>query len=582
MKFLCDKCKTRYSIGDDRVRGKILKIRCKNCANVITVREGMGEAEGAAAPAPAAAASASLVPAAAQGALGAAFASQLTKPPPALEEEWYVSIDGNQEGPYSLSQAQKWVGSKPFEAELHCWSEGFDDWLPVDKVSHFRNLRKKPDARRAPTMPPPIPKPPEKPLFAATMASLEKAATQPKPAAVAPVLPSLKPAAPLQAKANGTGVSQAMPKSAGAAALAQAFKQDDGVDQMTAVEAPAFNDDLPTTAEPLASTKRASAAMPAMKVPEPSALGARPPVKPIMDDEDDNLEIGEVSRVVKLADIAAMGRSKPATVQPANRPSQPALAIAARTGLTGAHPKLATGLTGSHARLSPSELGMNVDPSLASALTDPGAPMPDESVVAKSFAARHRRGMVALIAVSAALVIGVVVAVVFVLSGGNEDLPVGLGGTRQGIDTSRPEDIVRRALPPAPNDTGSGSGATHRPRYTGNRMTTGQNPQPEEPDTGPGSHLDPTEIEAMAAKYGEGTKRCYMRAQKGALGLEIADTKKIDVTLTVQKDGTVSDVQLSKHANNEFGQCLIARIKGWKFRESKGGTFRIALAFSAS
>ena len=45
MKFLCDRCKTRYSIGDDRVRGKILKIRCKNCANVITVREGMDTAE---------------------------------------------------------------------------------------------------------------------------------------------------------------------------------------------------------------------------------------------------------------------------------------------------------------------------------------------------------------------------------------------------------------------------------------------------------------------------------------------------------------------------------------------------------
>src|SRR5215468_10045347 len=48
VKFLCDRCKTRYSIGDDRVRGKILKIRCKNCANVITVREGMSpEGDGA-------------------------------------------------------------------------------------------------------------------------------------------------------------------------------------------------------------------------------------------------------------------------------------------------------------------------------------------------------------------------------------------------------------------------------------------------------------------------------------------------------------------------------------------------------
>src|SRR5512140_2109938 len=47
VKFLCDRCNTRYSIGDERVRGKILKIRCKNCANVITVREGMmADAEG--------------------------------------------------------------------------------------------------------------------------------------------------------------------------------------------------------------------------------------------------------------------------------------------------------------------------------------------------------------------------------------------------------------------------------------------------------------------------------------------------------------------------------------------------------
>jgi len=43
VKFVCDKCKTRYSIGEDRVRGKILKIRCKNCASVITVREGMDQ-----------------------------------------------------------------------------------------------------------------------------------------------------------------------------------------------------------------------------------------------------------------------------------------------------------------------------------------------------------------------------------------------------------------------------------------------------------------------------------------------------------------------------------------------------------
>ena len=168
MKFLCDRCKTRYSIGDERVRGKILKIRCKNCANVITVREGAGDSDALAldasrrkspttnAPMAFSSSSASSsAGAGASGALSAAFSAQMAKPPPALEEEWYVSIDGEQAGPFSLAEAQRWVGQQPVDAELHCWSEGFDDWLPIDKVSHFRGLRKKPAPAPAP---PPLPR----------------------------------------------------------------------------------------------------------------------------------------------------------------------------------------------------------------------------------------------------------------------------------------------------------------------------------------------------------------------------------------------------------------------------------------
>ena len=569
VKFLCDKCKTRYSIGDDRVRGKILKIRCKNCANIITVREGMDISPSEPRRNPTMAiqkvdiAELGLVapgerPAQPHGALGAAFAQQMTKPPPALEEEWYVSMDGNQEGPFSLAVAQRWVSTKPFDAELHCWSEGFDDWLPVDKVSHFRNLRKRPPepTRRPPTMPPPIPAPPEKPLFAATMASIEKAASGPMPATKPlPSItgsPTLKGQAmagmPMATKANGTGVAHAMQPM---------FKPDE---QMTAVEAPAFDDELATTAEPVAASRRALP-MPLSRPVMPAA--ATPvPVKPIMDDEEDNLEIGEVSRVVKLADLAAMQPSKKTA-------SNPALRVG--TG-TASNPSLQQirNSTASMQKLSPSELGMNVD-------AVPGAPLPDESIMAQSFRQRHRRGLYMLLGVSAMMVAGVVIAVAFFVSKGDSDLPVTLGGSRV-IDTSRPEDIVRRQLPPPPNATGSAT--THknpRPYRPGQITTT----EPDLPETGPTSKLDAGEVEAMASKYGEGTKRCYMRAQKGALGFEIADTKKIDVTLTVAKDGSVSDVQLSKHANNEFGQCLIARIKGWHFRESRGGTFRIALAFSA-
>jgi predicted Zn finger-like uncharacterized protein len=578
VKFLCDKCKTRYSIGDDRVRGKILKIRCKNCANVITVREGMDISPSEPRRNPTMAIQKvdinEIAPQVAQaaapkGALGAAFASQLTKPPPALEEEWYVSMDGNQEGPFSLHDAQRWVAAKPFEAELHCWSEGFDDWLPVDKVSHFRNLRK-PRPQRPATMPPPIPKlPPRgeepKPLFAATMASIEKSAgySAPDKPQLPPITsaPTARGVAPLAARANGAQ----LPSVRGTGP--QAPFTNEAPEPRTAVDSPVFNDEIATTAEPVAARRdKPFAAAPAPKLS---------PVKPIMDDDDDNLEIGEVSRVVKLADLAQMGsdRKKPESTSPmrvgGGTASNPAL-----RNSTANLAALRSGLTGSHQKLSPSELGMNVDPSLA----PPGAPLPDESIVARSFASRHRRGMIVLLTVSAVMVLGVIAAVVFVVSGGERDLPLGLGGTRV-IDTERPEDIVRKQLPPAPNDKTPGT--TRRPYRPsgGNNITT---TQPDETETGPGSKLDASEVEAMAAKYGEGTKRCYMRAQKGALGFEIADTKKIDVTLTVGKDGVVNDVQLSKHANNEFGQCLISRIKGWKFRESRGGTFRIALAFSAS
>jgi predicted Zn finger-like uncharacterized protein len=48
MKFVCDRCQTRYSIADEKVRQKILRIRCKTCGNVILVQESAALPEGGA------------------------------------------------------------------------------------------------------------------------------------------------------------------------------------------------------------------------------------------------------------------------------------------------------------------------------------------------------------------------------------------------------------------------------------------------------------------------------------------------------------------------------------------------------
>ncbi len=649
MKFLCDRCKTRYSIGDDRVRGKILKIRCKNCANVITVREGMeappddGGGGGRRNPT-------TMVPAIQESKpaspLGAAFSAQLAKPPPALEEEWYVSIDGEQSGPFNLAEAQRWVASKPYDADLHCWSEGFDDWLPVDKVSHFRGLRQKPAAPPPKPMPPPMPRvapraasavapaphrpaaideSEPKPLFAATMASLEKSAsttlppvsspaiktngsaTPPIPSVTpastkqsgrTPALPSLKSTGPVPsvvakgASANGSAVPSAAPgkgtgpsRSAtvqgvggGAAALAAAFDSSEG-DQLTAVGAPPFNDDLPTTAEPFGGARDPFAAKAEAKPAKAEAPKAALSLDALAKEqhgggggdevEDDGLDIGEVSRVVNLADLQRSHAAKKAATGQTG-------AVGRATGPVGRVTGPVNRITAAVAKLPPGEVSLpGADPN---ALVAPDATA-GEGIAAVPPAHSHKRGLVMLLGVAGVLLLGVVGAVVLMVTSSSDDTPLGLGRTSQ-INSDRPEDIGHPRLP---GDT-TGSAAPNKKPVTTSHwpQIRPQQPQTQEPET-----TDPTlkklgadEIEDMAAKQGEGTKFCYIRAQKGALGLEMLDLKKISVTLTVDKTGAVTDVQLSDHAKDTFGSCLIARIKGWKFRQSPGGTFRIALAFS--
>src|SRR5262249_31375608 len=111
MKFLCDRCKTKYSIADEKVRRKILKIRCKNCTNIITVRDPDSKADaGPKAPA------AQKLPL--ESALSTAFSASMDAEPTALasqlpefrpeamdvDEEWYFATAGQQQGPVPFGQ----------------------------------------------------------------------------------------------------------------------------------------------------------------------------------------------------------------------------------------------------------------------------------------------------------------------------------------------------------------------------------------------------------------------------------------------------------------------------------------------
>jgi hypothetical protein len=293
-----------------------------------------------------------------------------------------------------------------------------------------------------------------------------------------------------------------------------------------------------------------------MAAPPPEVAAKHPPI-----DGDDDMEIGEVSRVVNLADLARTAKPR------------------AKNNATGSVPRIPIGELGA-ASAAASMRGTGSNPAFG--MTGPFQPLPSESIVAAAPAREHRRGLVIMLLVAAALLAGGVAAVVLILGDSSGDESGTLAHSMQ-YDNSRPDDMPRpkNAIEAV---TQGAQMAQHQQQQKLPQQHQQIHIQPEIPET-PGdptkSKIKPEEIEDIANKNGEGTKRCYMRAQKGTLGIDVAEIKRIDVLFTLDPTGTVTTVSLSDHANDQFGQCLIARVKGWKFRPSPGGQFKFPLVFGS-
>jgi predicted Zn finger-like uncharacterized protein len=113
MKIVCDSCGTKYSISDDKVRGKVFKIRCKKCSHIIVVRGN----DAASAPASAAA------PAEGGGGGG-----------------WHLVVDGDQVGPISEADIRGRVERGEVNGETFVWKEGFADWLKMSAIPELAGL----------------------------------------------------------------------------------------------------------------------------------------------------------------------------------------------------------------------------------------------------------------------------------------------------------------------------------------------------------------------------------------------------------------------------------------------------------
>src|SRR5215213_2860427 len=130
MKIVCDACQAKYSISDDKVQGKVFKIRCKKCSNIIVVRGGAGAAE-AAAPAPQEK-DTRVYDYGYEGGAGGGGGGD--------EAVWHLVINQDQVGPLTAAEVQAKFSSGEVDAETFTWREGFADWLPLSQVDQFAGL----------------------------------------------------------------------------------------------------------------------------------------------------------------------------------------------------------------------------------------------------------------------------------------------------------------------------------------------------------------------------------------------------------------------------------------------------------
>ncbi len=123
MRIICDSCGKKYVISDDKVRGKLFKIRCKKCSHVIVVH---GTQEAAASVESATTKVYDYGP----GESAAADSGI----------EWFYVKDGEQAGPATAVEVEQHYAAGVIEDETYIWREGMNDWLRFREVPEFGHV----------------------------------------------------------------------------------------------------------------------------------------------------------------------------------------------------------------------------------------------------------------------------------------------------------------------------------------------------------------------------------------------------------------------------------------------------------
>jgi predicted Zn finger-like uncharacterized protein len=613
MKFVCDKCQTRYSIADERVHGRVLKIRCKSCANIITVRE---ERAATLTPVPVAVAAGGRHSAVSplENAIVDNFGDRpgiadndnsehttvasvpFGVPPPAQIDDWYVSFDGEQEGPFSISRAVERIRSERTKGrEAHAWRPGFFVWLAVEEVPELAEALK---PRGAP--PPPVPaKPPSVPSLPVAAAKPARLDKDPTPAPVAkqvtkPETPTARDKPATAPVPKTTGPVPKVPTTGPVPKTTGPVPKVSTTGPVPKVAAPATPSDWKPAAKPAdkpAAPSQASVAaaaekprtlepattpIPASAIPTASAVGESGPKPLPPPPAKDDILIGEPSGLFNMSHLAA---------------------------LTGPGQNVPRGLGAKAAPAPEAPAPVPVAPAQASPAAAPPATASPVVVVAGP-APRHLAPWVRLVAVFGILVsVGLGVTLVVVLRNKPtvvvgtptvqppapkvEDKPIALADSAP-TPVAPPKATPPTPTPAAPSTSKRSSSGSGSSRSSGNSKLNeaqknlaalysedgGRSTPPREiaaPDRNAraSTQVSQTALLNVVTQNRRTLNACYERVLKHDNTLKRA---RLVAHVKVGISGTVLGATIDdpEYAKSEIGTCITGAMKRWRFPASDG------------
>jgi predicted Zn finger-like uncharacterized protein len=177
LKFLCEHCKAKYQISDDKVAGRTVRMKCRKCGGNIEVRAAVTEtsvslkasevkgstgrppppknapprpsplATSLAAP-PRPAGPATRPPPSREGALANAMQRNVEQPEEhtsagmdlrelSAADEWYVAVNGVPVGPVRVAEVRRKAAMGAVTEDSLCWQEGMEEWRAIRTVAEL-------------------------------------------------------------------------------------------------------------------------------------------------------------------------------------------------------------------------------------------------------------------------------------------------------------------------------------------------------------------------------------------------------------------------------------------------------------